>query len=391
MREEIIQMQQDSTQVFKKQFLSLNCDENADKKQDEENCDDDDDAVHSEAEAEVGAKVGEAEAEEVVEVEEKVAEEPKRKAGRPKKEKRQRTEVPVEKPRFEKDSDRNTWLTKLTARSVVHQNLKECFKCISSGCDNRVTKLQPKLPQQRANAPQMLKAYTQTADDLQNLNMITADMQPFWLCGNHSMKFSDIDFVKLSNNYVEFCREMDYDVDESVLERLVRGRVSAPAKRPRTEKEEQTVRTSASASASASVAPEQLEATAKSEDILKVFDMLNPRKLKNCGNQKYLTVIQNSSMPMMNAQIVLYDQDFKICLVCELQEDREISPNMFLGFFSKEYTECDDATPEIDKTVWVSCDEETFVKAGMPLERAKNVVALCLKLSNTTLDNQYRR
>ncbi len=125
------------------------------------------------------------------------------------------------------------------------------------------------------------------------------------------------------------------------------------------------------------------------EEIMSIFDMQLRSALKRMDRSK-CEHMYNARCPEPDVQIFLHDDVKKICVVTELQPDKDVIPMLYCGFYGEKYTGLKDATPHDWNTYWISCDEETFIKAGATERNAREVMQNLIRFANSILDAKHR-
>lgn len=309
--------------------------------------------------------------------------------------------------------DRNKELKRLTNKNVKEGNLKECFTCATASVDCKFRKSKVK---DNVSFNILKKGFMDTADEVKNMGFLTMDLHPFWLCGNHrGSKNVEIDMSKLAPHYFEFCELLDVALDERVYERLKeadkkkRLKVSASDNDQEDDEDEyvedmqidddvkedvknddeqdndQVEEEDEELQLEEDVEPDRADA----EDMLKVFQLLQPQNLRSKNIDDY-KLIYTTACPIQELQIVLFDEKLKICVATELQPDTTMVPELYIGFYSSKYTDAMDASPTHDKTRWVPCMTSLFVEAGETEQKAKKGVEHFLRLANQMLERKHR-
>jgi hypothetical protein len=305
--------------------------------------------------------------------------------------------------------DRNKELKRLTNKNVKEGYLKGCFTCATASVDCKFRKSKVK---DNVSFNVLKKGFMDTADEVKNMGIITMDLHPFWLCGNHrGSKNVEIDMSKLAPHYFEFCEVFDIALDERVYERLKeadkkkRLKVSASSDDNDEEEEEDEyvedmqideVKHEQQQEEEEQEIEEELQLEedvepdrADAEDMLKVFQLLQPQNLRSKNIDDY-KLIYTTACPVPELQIVLFDEKLKICVATELQPDTTMVPELYIGFYSSKYTDAVDASPTHEKTRWVPCMVSLFVEAGESDQKAKKGVEHFLRLANQMLDRKHR-
>lgn len=125
------------------------------------------------------------------------------------------------------------------------------------------------------------------------------------------------------------------------------------------------------------------------EEIMSIIDMQMPQALKKLDKSK-CEHIYNSRCPDPDVQIFIHDDAKKICVVTELQTDKDVDPMLYCGFYGEKYTGLKDATPRDLNTHWISCEENTFIKAGATEQDAKQTMSRLKQFANSILDAKHR-
>ena len=300
--------------------------------------------------------------------------------------------------------DRNKELKRLTNKNVKEGYLKECFTCATASVD---CKFRKSVVKENVSFNILKKGFMDTADAVKNMGIITMDFHPYWLCGNHrGSKNVDIDMSKLAPHYFEFCELFDIALDERVYDRLKeadkkkRLKVSASDNEDDDNEYVEDMEIDAKNDEQAAEEEEEEEIElqleedvepdrADAEDMLKVFQLLQPQNLRSKNIDDY-KLIYTTACPIQELQIILFDEKMKICVATELQPDPTIAPELYIGFYSTKYTDAIDASPTHEKTRWVPCMASLFVEAGETEQKAQKGVEHFLRLANQMLERKHR-
>jgi hypothetical protein len=306
--------------------------------------------------------------------------------------------------------DRSKTLKKLIRKDV--KDVKDCFLCATTSveCRSRKSKIKDNV-----TFTILKKGYLDTADQVYNTGIIPIELHPYWLCGNHKGKNVAIDMEKLASHYMQFCELMDIPLDDRVFEKLKKAGDTSSKRLKRSaagdddddddvdddnvngviepmihdDEEEDEDYNNHHDELEEDVAPDR----ADPEDMLQVFDFLKPANLMQRKDIKEYKEIHTTSCPINNLQIFQFNDQTKICLGVSTEyapEDMPETPDIYIGFYSKKYTDTHDATPMHANTRWVPCVAELFVEAGETEIRAKKGVEHFVRLAKRMLDVKHR-
>lgn len=318
----------------------------------------------------------------------------------------------------------------INLRNKSVEDLPSCCICAASvKCYDRKSKFREK----NSNVSAILAAFRESADMINNTGTISFELRPFWLCGNHVRQNISIDYVRLAKDYIEFCEKVpNQRVDKLVYEKLQKAQnrhdeiSDKRRKRANMHNEEQAQADDQQATNSNNstelkrravqqstgkhhdhdhvhdhdpvqekqpiLNPEKVddeEVQPTSSEVMAIFPLqqeafLKKLKITNCE------AIYNARCPVPETQVITYDDARKMCVVTELQMDKAQVPLLYCGFYGEKFTGVRDATPKDERTCWLPCVVETFLKAGANATQADMVVKRLRGLANKVLDIKYR-